>query len=238
MHGQAPAAPRRRAGAELPRRSSIAAAGRPACEEAPSPMNSARSVGTARRCMVVGGESDEERGTGRRIVAALLSVVQEPESPIERAEERASCPGGAALDDIRREVRAVRRRCANGGAKRLAGREVDALRGDAERVAGMTPLGHLEWARHLPLSREPGAVPPVLQNSVAVCERLSSSELKERRQRALSFWGERKRMTAQVWQAAPSKGVVRRARVLRAARSNATPLCLIMFGQYLGLTKT
>lgn len=76
---------------------------------------------------------------------------------------------------------------------------VDALLSDTVRVAAMSPLDHLEWARTLPDSLCEFELPPALEEVDQSWGALGECEFAQKQRAAFSFWAHRKRVTAKQW---------------------------------------
>ena len=80
---------------------------------------------------------------------------------------------------------------------------VDALLDDEDKRAGMSPLCHAAWAAHLPRVREIAPLAGLERDAAVAASQTSDQLLQARREAALQFWRERKRVTASEWKAPP-----------------------------------
>ena len=103
---------------------------------------------------------------------------------------------------------------------------VEALLTDEGTMAGMGPLGHVAWAAQLPRVSEIAPLDGVARDAAVAASQTADRLLQQKREAALQFWQERKRVTAPAWEAPP--GAPRpRAKSSGRARLRGGALCKI-----------
>ncbi len=115
---------------------------------------------------------------------------------------------------------------------------VDALLDDEDKRAGMSPLCHAAWAAHLPRVREIAPLAGPERDAAVAASQTSDALLQERREAALQFWRERKRVTASEWKAPPGTPLPRSTGGERGRARHAMRSYHGMCAPSLGLTRT
>ena len=95
------------------------------------------------------------------------------------------------------------------GARAQVKAAVETLLADEDKRAGMSPLCHAAWAAHLPRVSEIAPLAGPARGAAVAASQTGDQLLQERREAALQFWQERKRMTAPEWEAPPGTPVPR-----------------------------
>ena len=80
---------------------------------------------------------------------------------------------------------------------------VEALLTDEGTMAGMGPLGHVAWAAHLPRVSEIAPLAGAARDAAVAASQTADQLMHQKREAALQFWQERKRVTAPAWEAPP-----------------------------------
>ena len=93
-------------------------------------------------------------------------------------------------------------------------------------MAGMGPLGHVAWAAHLPRVSEIAPLDGVARDAAVAASQTADRLLQQKREAALQFWQERKRVTAPAWEAPPGTPEPR-AKSSGRARLRGGALCEI-----------
>ena len=114
---------------------------------------------------------------------------------------------------------------------------VDALLADEEKRAGMSPLCHATWAAQLPRAREIAPLAGPERDAAVAASQTSDQLLQERREAALQFWRERKRVTASEWKAPPGAPLPQRTGGERGRARHAMRDYHGMCAPSLGLTR-
>lgn len=89
------------------------------------------------------------------------------------------------------------------GARAQVKAAVEALLADVDKRAGMSPLCHAAWAAHLPRVCEIAPLAGPARDAAVAASQTADQLLQERREAALTFWRERKQVTAPAWEAPP-----------------------------------
>ena len=101
----------------------------------------------------------------------------------------------------------------------------------------MSPLCHAAWAAHLPRVSEIAPLAGPARGAAVAASQIGDQLLQERREAALQFWQERKRMTAPEWEAPPGTPVPRSVGGERGRARHATRDYHGMCVPSLGLTR-
>ena len=80
---------------------------------------------------------------------------------------------------------------------------VNTLLTDGSKMAGMGPLCHVAWAAHLPRVSEIAPLAGAARDAAVTASQTADQLMQQKREAALYFWQERKRMTAPAWEAPP-----------------------------------
>ena len=116
--------------------------------------------------------------------------------------------------------------CSRGAARVQVRAAVETLLADEGTMAGMGPLCHVAWAAHLPRVSEIAPLAGAARDAAVAASQTADQLMQHKREAALQFWQERKRVTAPAWEAPPGTPKPR-AKSSGGARLRGGALCEI-----------